>query len=120
MRAPKAPPTAGTVTRTRSASRLSAPATAARSQNGACVGAHRVIPPVSASGAATATLGSIGAGATRWLTRCARSTTSHSSTFAGSPPQGCSAATLLPCSGKSMGASGASAASGSATTASGS
>src|SRR5262245_42850604 len=79
-----------------------------------------MIPPVSPSGAATAVLGSIGAGMTRWFTRRARSTTSASSILAESPVQGASTATLPPCSGNSSGAPGSSAATGSVTTGSGS
>ena len=68
MRAPKPPPTLGTVTWTASFSRPSEPAKTSRAVCGACSGAQMRTPPVSASGAATAAEGSIGTAARRWLT----------------------------------------------------
>ena len=70
MRAPKPPPTSGTVTRTGvllEAER--AGADVARACAGACNGAQMRTPPVSASGAATIARGSIGTAARRWLTK---------------------------------------------------
>jgi hypothetical protein len=117
IRAPKAPPTAGTTTRTRSGSMPRTSATVSRTQNGAWQGAYSSRP--SPVGTATAALGSSGDGATRWFTNRARTSTSAPSRARVGSGQRRSLARLPP-SANSRGASAARAASGSVTTGSGS
>ena len=67
------------------------------------------MPPVGSPGTMRQPLGSIGTPARRWLTMVTSATTSAPARGSSSSPNAVSKQTLLPASGKSSGASGASA-----------
>ena len=112
---PNPPPTCGAITRTASSGICNERASWTRAPCGTWVDSHTARLP-SPSGTASAAWPSIGATARRGIRSSVRTTISEPSNPGGSPSDGHSSATFDPCSGKSTGAPGATAAATSRTT----
>src|SRR5436305_7261247 len=107
---PNPPPTHGHTTRTCSGFSPSTADRAGCTEWGAWCEIQQVMPPAGSPGTMRQPFGSMGTPASRWLTMVTSATASAPTSGSSSAPKAVPKHTLDPCSGKSSGASGASAA----------